>query len=273
MKSPHLISSSFKKNKTLLGIKTKNRIKEMDKVKKAITCFECLQTIESPVVLPCSHSICKYHLKSQKSTFICKECGVEHQIPMKTGFPKNQALEYILEAKIMTMVDSVIFAEKHVEAQERCDRLENLIKKAKCLSIDPNTNVRETVDGLRNRAHIKCEKLKLIVDEKTEDLLNLLKQYEQECNNQLKKNAKNQKEFQESLNKIETELRLWKSSLNELEFNENKWEAIVKDCSKSMENLNVKMNNFEKSILGVEGGFEFYEYKVEIFENYEILQE
>lgn len=246
----------------------------MDKVKKAITCFECLQTIESPVVLPCSHSICKYHVKREKNTSIlCKECGVEHQIPTKTDFPKNQALEYILEAKIMTMVDSVIFAEKHVEAQERCDRLENLIKKAKCLSIDPNNKVRETVDGLRNRAHVKCEKLKLMIDEKTEDLLNVLKQYEQDCNNQLKKNAKNHKEFQEFLSKIETELRLWKSSLNELAFDENKWEAIVKDCSKIMEDLNVKINNFEKSILGVGADFEFYEYKVETFENYEILQE
>ena len=242
----------------------------MDKVKKAITCVECLQTLELPVVMPCSHSICNYHMKGEKNTSIkCKECGVEHQIPMKSGFPKNQALEYILEA---VKIDSLNSSKKH-EAKERCDRLESLLKDAKHLLNYPNSKVTERIDGLKNRAHIKCDKLKLMVDRKTEDLLNLLRQYEQKCDNQLKKNWKKRNEFDESIKKVETEFRLWKRSLNELTLDENKYEAIVNGCNKSMEDLNVKMHKFENCFLGVGGGFQFYEFEVEMFENYEILQE
>jgi hypothetical protein len=74
----------------------------MDKVKKAIKCVNCLEVLKSPVLLPCSHSICDKHLTDgDKETIKCGLCKVDHLIPEnEIGFPKNQALEDVIASNI-----------------------------------------------------------------------------------------------------------------------------------------------------------------------------
>ena len=64
----------------------------MDKVKKAIKCVNCLEVLKSPVLLPCSHSICDKHVTdSDKETIKCGLCKVDHLIPeMKSAFRRTR---------------------------------------------------------------------------------------------------------------------------------------------------------------------------------------
>ena len=144
----------------------------MDRVKQATKCVDCLQTIESPVLLPCSDSICEKHVKHNvRNSIICRGCGVEHQIPKNVGFPKNKALEEIVSANI----GFLDFGETHAKAKEQCGKIEGLLKSIELLESGASCHVHEEIEKLRYRVHIKCEKLKLNVDQKAEKLLNMLK--------------------------------------------------------------------------------------------------
>lgn len=54
-------------------------------------CAECNELYDSPVVLPCSHSICKRHIDQAVRFFKCSQCKLDIRIPVE-GFIQNKEL-------------------------------------------------------------------------------------------------------------------------------------------------------------------------------------
>ena len=122
----------------------------MEKARKAISCVECLKRLESPVFLPCSHSICENHVKEVNKTSIkCGECGVEHKIPENAGFPRNHALEDIIST-------SPDFDTSNISAAVMlCKVLSYSIEDVKSsldYISDPSTRIRQDITELRDRS-------------------------------------------------------------------------------------------------------------------------
>lgn len=250
----------------------------MDLVKKAIKCVNCLEILDSPVILPCSHSICNKHVSDDsKESIKCRECGMEHEIPEKNGFLKNQALEEIINSKI----GSLDLGKEHVNAKEHCDKLERLLKRVDLLESDPSSYVREEINELRNRVHLKSEQLKLTIEKKSEKILKLLKEYEDKSFNLLPSFTKIPSynhftlgkihgihNFDELRERAQSDLESWRNVLNEMKIDENKWSNIVYKSNQIMDELTIAMKPYKTDLILKEEGF--YKAKVNNFENLKI---
>ena len=233
----------------------------MEKVKKAIKCAECNEILESPVLLPCSHSICNKHIKDcSKVSIKCGICGVDHQIPPKTGFPKNQALEEIIGAKI----GSLDFGKNYSQAKEQCDQLESLLESIDRLESDPTSYARKEIQELRNRVNSKSEQLKLAIEKKTQELLDLLKEAEKNCTGIKKEKGKSNSNIDALRKKAQSDLESWRNELNEMKFDLSRWSEITMKIKNTMRELERAMKCYKTDLLGED---RVYISKVQLFEN------
>ena len=234
----------------------------MENIKKAIKCYECNKVFETPVFLPCSHSICKKHINEKKSggKLICSKCGFDHEIP-SNGFPVNDALCEIIEAQI----SSIDFGSVHKEATESCAKLSQNLKDMENLLNNPAAYTYEEISQLKNRVHLKSEQLKLTIDEETQKLLNKLDDYQNRCENSLAENLTWKIKY-ESIKEIYSSiLSYWKDDLNSLKFDESKWRKITEACNQSIKELDKRLKNFKNDLLLDE--FKRFSHYVAFFEH------
>ena len=239
----------------------------MEKARKAITCVECLKTLESPVFLPCSHSICQQHVtEGSKASIKCRECDVEHKIPENAGFPRNHALEDIIAASPDLHTSNIS------AAIILCRGLSYSIEDARYLLNDSSAIIRQDITELRDRVEKKRHDLKQTIDNTAEQVLNLVKEFENKCIDLLNNKALHEQkriEYEESLRKAETDLVSWNKALTEMNFQEQQPKEIISKCNETLKSLYSKRKSlisgfFDESELQING------YAVEAFENMNI---
>ena len=222
----------------------------MESIQKAIKCSACNKVLETPVFLPCSHSICKKHVteKNRGDKLRCAKCGFDHEIPAN-GFPVIEALCEIIEAKIGTIDLGIAYK----EATESCAKFSRYVEEMEHLVNDPKYYTYEEISQLKNRVHLKSEQLKLTIDKETEKLLDKLKEYQTRCDSSLTSDSylSGKRKRYHELNKEMHSFNLasYKSELNKLKFDERKWRKITKDCNKSIEVLEEEIKAFKKDLL------------------------
>lgn len=256
------------KSKKVKGCKKKKtRIKKMEKARKAMTCVECLKTLESPVFLPCSHSICQQHVKDNKISIKCRECEVEHKIPENTGFPRNYALEDIISA-------SPDFDTSNISAAIiLCRGLNYSIEDARYLLNDSLATIRQDITELTDRVEKKRHDLKQTIDDAAEQVLKLVKEFENKCIDLLNNKALHDQkriEYEEVLKKAETDLVSWSKALTEMNFQEKQPKEIISKCNETLKSLYSKRKSLISGFFD-ESEFQINGYAVEAFENMNIL--
>lgn len=241
----------------------------MESIQKAIKCSACNKVLETPVFLPCSHSICKKHVieKNRGDKLRCAKCGFDHEIPAN-GFPVIEALCEIIEAKIGT----IDLGSTYKEATESCAKFNGYVEEMENLVNNPTSYTYDEISQLKSRVHLKSEQLKLKIDKETEKLLNKLKEYQTRCDDSLTTDSylNGKRKRYNELNKetYSASLASWKSELNELKFDERKWKKITKECKKSIEVLEEGIKAFKKDLLL--GYFTDYSKDVNFFEQISI---
>ena len=144
----------------------------MEIILDVMKCALCYELLESPVILPCSCSICKKHVQNQTNNVIrCEICRVEHQIP-SDGFYANRALQKLIKAEI-TKLD---FGNVHKIAKESCESVEETLNEFKVLLRDPSFYTHERISELKNAVQLKGEELKLKIDEEMWKLIDRLEE-------------------------------------------------------------------------------------------------
>ena len=220
----------------------------MDKIKKAIKCSTCLQILQTPVILPCSHSICKKHVNEKKSgdNVRCAKCGLDHEIP-PNGYLLNEALCEIIEAQI----GSIDFGSVHKDAVESVDSLNRMIEDANQLIKDPSQYISEEIRRLKNEVQLKNEELKLTIDKETESLLNKLNQYQEKCNICLKTElySSEKRKLESKKDSYTANSATWTIELNEVRFDENKWMQIASVCDQAITQFESSIYLFKEDIL------------------------
>lgn len=150
----------------------------MDKILSAIKCDICKSILKSPILLPCSHSVCAEHItESIQPSICCGECRAEHEITEHHSFPLNQALARIIEAEI----EALDFGNVHRDAKNSCDRLADVLDRVEHLLKDPNHFTHQRIGELKNAVQLKGEQLKLKIDDEVSRLLAKLNRYENDC--------------------------------------------------------------------------------------------
>ena len=82
-----------------------------DSITKLLECPICLETFQSPRMLPCQHSFCvepclKGIVNLTRKSIQCAICRKVHDLPQEglDGIPKNLLLQDLLEVKFETTV-------------------------------------------------------------------------------------------------------------------------------------------------------------------------
>ena len=184
----------------------------MDRIRNAIKCAICREILESPVILPCSDTICKKHVTNQTNNLIrCEKCGIEHSIPTN-GFPTLPFLEEIIKSEI----GQLDFGSVHKEAKKSCESFEKALKEFEVLLKDPHFYTHERISELKNIVQLKGEELKLRIDEEMTKLIGKLGEYERQSKEYLSSNEfkVESTKFHSELKRAQSNLDSWIESLN-----------------------------------------------------------
>ena len=136
----------------------------MEKLSKALKCVNCNELLQSPVLLPCNHSICKKHVQNIDSSqedlkLTCGKCQDNHAIPANgVGFPENEALAEV----IATQIGELDFGPVHQEARQTCDQLAAMIDEMRQVIADPTKFTHLRINEIRNEVLLKADEIKVL---------------------------------------------------------------------------------------------------------------
>jgi hypothetical protein len=221
----------------------------MEKFTNAIKCRHCRCVLETPVFLPCCHSVCKKHEKERKHV-VCYECDTEYELPTG-GFAGNKSLSEIIDSRIYEKLCKIDFGPEHKSAVNKCDQLKEMMEKIEELVKSPINYIHESISDLKLRIDLAREEMKLKIDEEAETILRNLEEYESDCKKSSESNE-NDSKVKEIMSKSDIEkldLDEWTSYLSEFKVNCKEYENIENKCEESIGQLQNELDGFKKSLL------------------------
>jgi hypothetical protein len=220
----------------------------MNKLSNALKCVNCRKALETPVLLPCYHSICQKHSTGLNGLPIfCSKCENDKPIPSNWSFPRNEALADIIEAQI----GALNFGKEHNDATQSCHKLDELLTKIEHIIQDPANFTYEAINCLKNVVQLRGEEMKLKIDEQMNELILKLEECKEVC-----KKALNTCEHTVRSDKLESEkeaarrqLEKWTATLNEIKINEEEWKRIIGESKIALESFELKLVQFKIDLL------------------------
>jgi hypothetical protein len=219
----------------------------MDKLSSALKCVNCRNVLESPVFLPCTHSICKKHTINAKSPILCRTCRIEHPLPENGDFPINSALADILDAQL----SKLDLGKGQKEAKCACQMLRNVLAKVDTLLKDPTSYTRNKIDDLKDKVRAKGDAAKARIDEKVEHLICRLNEYQNNCHLALgtKEYVAKVEKFQVEKEITREHMKEWMDTLNQIRVNDAVWERIKCESEEAIKHFESKLYKFKNELL------------------------
>jgi hypothetical protein len=158
----------------------------METIASAIKCSLCRGVLDSPVLLPCSDLICQRHVHQPGDVggagelMHCLECNASHTIP-PGGFPEVKVLTKLLNAKI----NKLTFPIEYTNAFDSIRQTAKALDEFKLFQNDPYYFVNKTIGELKREVDLMRDQFKLKIDQKADELIQELEQYELECKSNL----------------------------------------------------------------------------------------
>lgn len=240
----------------------------MDVLKNALKCCECRQTLSQPVTLPCGHTICKRHMEEGGEQVICSECGTNYA---NYEFVVNKALDDLVRANL---IDNIDLGPVHKQCSEACGHMRDQLDKNLFMLEDVDFFIHETIDELKNKMSIKSERIKLRVEEITQEMLQDLDDVESEFKQ--KREEKSEifrvflSDFQSKTMEAEDCWMKWTNILNQLKVDETKWKQIDAECNDMIGEMRANLENARQILLL--GKFNKKKLLVEKFTNIDVDQ-
>jgi hypothetical protein len=234
----------------------------MDVFFNSIKCIDCKHVLNSPVLLPCGHSICQDHVTSHggsRGEYHCLECDTIHAIP-SGGFIRNMALQSMLNANIQR----VKFSQEYESAFASCKSFEKILADFKLYQTDPFYYINNTIGELKMETDLLREECKLKIDQKADEIIKELEKYEQTCAQHVNlKGHQLTKTTGELVQQMDDRLDKWKQCLATFDSDEDKWAKMKLECESQMAQLQVKLVEYKDSLLL--GKFDEHRLKVTSF--------
>jgi hypothetical protein len=142
---------------------------------ESFKCIYCKLILQSPINLPCGHTICQKHVADRNShLFSCLSCDKVHSVP-DDGFPLNHSLVFLAN---MNFVD-------YNNALNACNSLKSTINEMKLSKIEQKSQFEREVRELKCGICSKRDELIEEITCKSEEMINEIEIYENECQNSL----------------------------------------------------------------------------------------
>ena len=177
----------------------------MADLKNVLICNYCNSVFDSPLILPCSETICERHVeefKTKDSSNIgkinCFFCNEEHEIP-RNGFPKDKSMKKLLDLKMHT----IDFGVSNQKAVDRCHDLNEMIGKLENLTYKPEHYINEYFDLIINKIDLCREENQLKIEKWHEISLKEIEKLKGECLTKLKNLEPEKEMIQSSKNDLE----------------------------------------------------------------------
>jgi len=216
-----------------------------------------------PVTLPCGHTVCKRHADEQlegpnkpkkikfdelmeaspkeSNTFLCTLCDDEHYIPKK-GFAINKRFQNALDIKLNTLKLNPVYE----ECKKEIDDAKNNIQKIENLNKDPENCIYEFFEELKREVDLRREKLKLELDNSSDEILQFIESAKDNCI----KLSKETKKLSTEIEKSKEELTELVGRFDTFEIDYEKFEEIRESLTVLNEDLTRKLEEFKDSIIG-----------------------
>jgi hypothetical protein len=144
-----------------------------------LTCKKCKKFFSEPISLPCGKQMCKEHLyEASSDNFNCGLCASQHEIP-ENGYAIIESINKALNLNLH-------LDEKGKEAKKLILSLENLVRDFNLVNNDPENFIFDYVASIRNSIDLERERLIFEIHKISDDMLNSLKSFENECKSNLK---------------------------------------------------------------------------------------
>ena len=209
----------------------------------------CNLIYENPITLPCGNSMCQQHLENYEKKFKCPFCTDEHQTP-NMGFFTNKSMIKMINSHIQ--LDPL-----RKKISESFDNLNESIKQYNETCSD--NYIDSYFYEIRNKVDLHREVLKKEIDDRSDEIMQKLKEKEEKCKLNAQKIEKiNMDEFKNDYlpsfkqkfrvpNTNETELNDLLLKMNE---NIDRLEFFIKDLKKEfLLNESIEFEKYEKSSL------------------------
>jgi hypothetical protein len=217
----------------------------MEAFLKSIKCQQCGIILESPVILPCSHSVCKKHEK-ENTTVVCTECEEIYDVPSE-GYSENKALAEI----IFSRISELELEPERKKTIKECNKLIEKIEEAKRLVDDPKDYIYDCILDLKLRIQLSREKFKLQIDQEAEMVMEFLEEYENECKKSSSSNEieSKVKEIKIGLEKTTIDLESWTKYLDNFKVSREEYENIQTKCEETILRIKNELALFQETLL------------------------
>jgi hypothetical protein len=218
----------------------------METIELAIKCVECKSVLDSPVLLPCSDSICKKHVKEGAKEYHCLASDIINPVP-NAGFLYNKGLALLVNQKIQK-------AKFHPEYTSACDAfksVEKLVDEMKLLQKDPHYIINKAIGELKRETDIIRDEFKLTIDNKADAIIKDLDKYEKECKSNLDSSDVSSKleKIATNIDGLKDELEKWQETLRCFEPNDDEWKAIREKGDEYSQKLKHELDVYQDDFL------------------------
>ena len=194
---------------------------------------DCKLILENPVNLPCGNSICKHHFEQISKSgekYDCFFCQELHEIP-KNGFGVNKILALLIQK----------YLESDPMRKEIIESYQNLLESIKSYeTIVPDSYIYEYFEEIRIKVDLHREELIKEINDRSDEIIKLLKDKEQSCN------LNSQKMLPKiNLSRIES----WKRELRTAEKTEHELNKLLNDIDDKKTEIERKAKQIKNDLL------------------------
>lgn len=216
----------------------------------SIECPICDRNYESPVFLPCGHSVCKKHEPLNDDKLKCPTCKKEHLVPYD-GFPRN-----LLAEAFLVKLEKIDHGSKHKEVVDSIQKLKTLLNELKQLEKHPEDEISAVVGELRNKIDLRREEEKKRIDDGALALVDEFDEYEKVCRAALDANKTDllTNETKMLIMSLDKDLYTWEKELRTFERNFDKWKEIHEEAKSKYKLLAKEKEQVKQKIFSTKLG-------------------
>ena len=161
---------------------------KLEQLKELFNCQFCSELLVEPITLPCGSSICESH-HDELVNGQCTFCDEQHP---KIRYQVNQNLGEMIRLQ----VNSIKMSPKYDACKESIDKAKDFVNKIELVTKDPENFIYEHFEQIKQKVDMRREKLKLQIDDYSNDIICKIDHTQQDCIKMAKEINKNTRDIE-----------------------------------------------------------------------------
>jgi hypothetical protein len=234
---------------------------QADKIDSILICKICEKKMVDPRLLPCGRSVCHRCVDlltdTDKKRIKCENCAKNHKI-IKDGFPKNLALQQLLECEAKEVLRSNQLEEFKILLDILNTTKQSIESTLEC----GDATIRDHCDKVRNEMQLAIEQAHTKLDDIHKDFMDEIDNHEKQCQANFKSIKQNKQDIEKALNRSNELLSKSNHLLNQFKIDQTQLATLFESAQLIQTNLEaikdgIQKNMFNESLLKFERQISF----------------